>query len=250
MLSTYKRRHPASLRAFINPLVLMMSRTRVKAKLTLRHAEHRRPRGAVIYAVNHSNSLDVPLACRAAGRHSWVLVGKQRLYLSDRLFFCLNGTIWVDRKDKRDMQKAKDRILRHMEKGHSLIFFPEGTWNLTENLLMLPMKWGIIELAQKAKVPIVPMILEYSEDKMGCTAWIGEQMSVKGLSLADGITQLRDKMAEMRWQMWEEKGLYSRAEMDSETERQKLFQAVKDYPPMDWEYEESIIYSLKGNLNY
>ena len=56
---------------------------------------------------------------------------------------------------------AKAKILFYLRHGQSILWFPEGTWNLTDNLLMLPMRWGIIETADKAQAQIVPMAIQY-----------------------------------------------------------------------------------------
>lgn len=49
-------------------------------------------------------------------------------------------------------------------------------------------------------------------------------------------------MASLRWEAWEHKGVFSRQELNLEMERTKLYQAVTDYPPLDWDYEQSIIF--------
>ncbi len=41
----------------------------------------------VIYCVNHTNSFDIPITLQACNRHPIVLMGKQRLTPSERLFF-------------------------------------------------------------------------------------------------------------------------------------------------------------------
>ena len=140
------------------------------------------------------------------------------------------------------MHLAKDRIQEHLLTGKSLIWFPEGTWNLTDHLLMLPMKWGIINIAQKCQIPIIPIVLEYDSLQKQCNAHFGEPFKANGFSLQDGINALRDKMATLRWEAWEHKGVFSRQELNLEMERTKLYQAVTDYPPLDWEYEQSIIF--------
>lgn len=54
--------------------------------------------------------------------------------------------IFVDRKDKEDLAASKLAMTAYLRKGRSIIMFPEGTWNLTENQLMLPMKWGVVDI--------------------------------------------------------------------------------------------------------
>jgi len=88
--------------------------------------------------------------------------------LIDRIFFNLLGAIWVDRKNKKETAKVKDKILRYLKRGQSILWFPEGTWNLTENMLMLPMRWGIIEVAHKADGQIIPMAIRYDRKNKKC----------------------------------------------------------------------------------
>lgn len=227
----------------IHPIVMLLSKVKVRDTLMIqKQSSNVLKDSTVIYAVNHTNSRDIPLACRAAGKHCVVLIGKQPLFLSDRLFFWLNGAIWVDRKNKQDMNRAKEDILMVLRKNQSVIWFPEGTWNQSDNLLMLPMKWGIIDVAQKAGVKIVPISLEYEKEESRCNALVGNAINSDEYSLADGINYLRDSMASLRWSAWEAKGRFSRAEIDIDKERQSFRQDIEDYPPLDWEYEQSVIF--------
>jgi len=170
-------------------------------------------------------------------------LGKQRLGLSDWLYFVLNGVIFVDRKDKADMAASKDAMLAYLNQKQPLIIFPEGTRNLTENQLMMTMKWGIIDVAKKADAQIVPIVLEYDRESKKCYVRFGESITFAlDVNKAAAIGRLRDAMATMRWEFWEWKGIFSRATMDVDEERQKLFYSVEEYPPIDWEYESSCIY--------
>ena len=61
---------------------------------------------------------------RAIGRKNYTLLGKQKLYLIDRIFFNLLGTIWVDRKNKKETAEVKNKILRYLNRGQSVLWFP------------------------------------------------------------------------------------------------------------------------------
>ena len=105
------------------------------------------------------------------------------------------------------------------------------------------MKWGVIDVAQESGGQIVPTVLEYSREQKKCFARFGEPMVVsQDDSKTEAITALWDTMTAMRWAFWERNGLFSRAELDLDAEQKKLFYAVKEYPPIDWEYESSCIY--------
>ncbi len=56
----------------------------------------------------------------------------------------------MDRGNKQSTKYTKESLIKLLKQGKSILWFPEGTWNMTDNLLMLPMRWGIIEVSQRA----------------------------------------------------------------------------------------------------
>lgn len=180
---------------------------------------------------------------RVVPKRAYILLGRQRLRFADRLYFLLNGVIWVDRKDKVNREASKADMISYLNEGRSIIMFPEGTWNLTENMLLLPMKWGIVQIAQETGAQIIPTILEYDRDRKQCHISFGEPMLfLPSDEKAKAIAALRDTMATMIWNTWECRGLFSREALDIEAEVKKLEFSIEEYPTIDWEYEESCIY--------
>ena len=202
------------------------------------------PDRPVIYAVNHFCFADGPIMGRITPKRSYLFAGKQTLGFSHCLYFILNGVIFVDRKDKEDMAASKLAMSAYLNKGRSIIVFPEGTWNLTENQLMLPMKYGIIDVAQKTGAQIIPTILEYDRKQKKCfVRFEAPLVFSEEDSKAEAITVLRDIMATVRWEFWERKGIFNRAELDIEDERKKLCYSLEEWPNADWEYESSCIFT-------
>lgn len=240
-------RASSGLRNIIHPIVLLLTKTRVKYRIIMGKAPELLPNKPIVFAVNHTNSFDIPIAAKAIShsflRRCYVLLGKQPLWLSDRLFFFLNGVIWVDRKSKQEMSLVKNQIIDYLKGNQSIMWFPEGTWNLTDNLLMLPMKWGIIDVASKAGAQIVPVVLDYDRQAMTCHVRFGSPMAPdETADKADAIRDLRDTMATLRWDQWEKQGMLRRDEIDPEALRKDIFAALEEYPPLDWEYEKTIIF--------
>ena len=194
--------------------------------------------GNVIFAANHSNKYDIPYTCEAVSRHCYVLIGKQPLEPIDRLAFHLNGTVWVDRKDSTDKKRATDDMIMVLRKGANLIIFPEGTWNLTPSKPMLPLYWGVIDIARYSGKPIIPVILEYTDKK--CYVAFGSPMYIsQGDDKGEKIKELSDIMAALKWQIWEkyrDTGCNTAAEWDNEAKKR-----VTNYPKLDYEYECSVI---------
>lgn len=227
----------------IRPVLSLIASFRVPYKVVIEQPCYLLPNKPVIYAVNHFCFADTPIMGRITPRRSYILLGKQRLGFSDWLYFILNGVIFVDRKDKEDMAASKQAMSAYLNKGRSIVMFPEGTWNLTENQLMLPMRWGIIDIAKETGAQIIPTVLEYDREKKRCFVRFGVPMVFTPEdSKAEAIIALRDTLATMCWEFLERNGTYSRANLDMDFERKKLFYSVEEYPPIDWEYESSCVY--------
>lgn len=237
----------SQLRTLLYPFTLMLSKVRIKYQCKIVEYSDISKERPVIFALNHSNSFDIPVGGAAIWktyhRRCDVLVGKQRLWLSDRLFFFLNGAIWVDRKSKEDMRNAKTQLISRLQRGQDILWFPEGTWNLTDNLLMLPMKWGIIDVAMRAKAQIIPVAMEYDRNEMTVDVRFGAPIIPNPeTDKAEAIRTLRDAMASLRWICWQNHNTVLRKDLDIIQCRENMFQAVVEYPPIDWEYEQSIIF--------
>ncbi len=237
------------LRTAIYPLSILLSKTKVKYKIEIQNEYISINDKPIIFACNHSAFPDIPIALRAINKHCYTLIGKQNLAFADKIFFFLSGAIWVDRKDKTDTLKTKQRIIEYLKKNKSVLWFPEATWNLTDNLLMLPMRWGIIEVAQMANAKIIPMAIDYDKDKMLCRISFGEPFVAEDFTKQQGIINLRNIMATLRWDFISEQKS-KRNELDIHKEQEKLFQAVYDYPPLNWDYEKSCIYQFPNTTKY
>ena len=59
---------------------------------------------------------------------------------------------------------------------------------------------------------------------------------------SEKIRELRDTMATLRWELWEENGILHRSEISIEKLKKEMFAAIEEYPPIDWEYEQSTIF--------
>ena len=184
----------------IYPITMLLSRTKVKYKIIIENKYIPAADKSIIFACNHSAFPDIPIALRAINRHCYTLIGKQNLAFVDKIFFFLAGAVWVDRKSKESSAFAKESVVAYLKKGKPILWFPEATWNLTDNLLMLPMRWGIIEVAQRTNAQIIPMVLDYDRAQKVCRVRFGEALNAEAFtSKQQGIITLRDTMATLRW---------------------------------------------------
>ena len=117
-----------------------------------------------IYYANHNSHIDfillwssLPKEIRrrtrpVAASDYWMKDGFRRFLIQDTF---KGVTIQRDRKDQSDPLQPIKAVL---EQGYSIIFFPEGTRNLNDDIDLLTFKSGLFHLQQKfPKVEVVPV---------------------------------------------------------------------------------------------
>ena len=101
-----------------------------------------------LFVCNHSNMHDTPVAMEIIKRQAYVLADDEPRKSIVGLAFSINGAVWVNRNSTDSRTKAMRSMQEHLRKDHDLLLFPEGTWNGTDCLPMLPMSWSVVRLAK------------------------------------------------------------------------------------------------------
>ena len=108
---------------------------------------------------------------------------------------------------------------------------------------MMPMKWGIIDIAKSCDAQIIPAALDYDREKLVCSVKFGTLMFGADFeNKAEAIRDLWDTMATLRWDLMCGQTVLHRADITPEQLQQEMYRVIDDYPPLDWEYECSCIY--------
>lgn len=115
------------------------------------------PEAPFIICANHSSFIDIPCIYSMFDKY-FVFTGKKEIekWPLFRIFYTSGMNIIVDRKDKIKAAKSMRRMMAEIDKGNSLVIFPEGT--ITKNAPHLgEFKSGAFQLAIQKKIPIVPI---------------------------------------------------------------------------------------------
>lgn len=194
-----------------------------------------------IYLANHSSKWDFPIAASAIVRHVYVLIGKQPLNILDRIGFCINGAIWVDRKKSDSRKKCYGKMKSLLLKsGNSILIFPEGTWNLLPSTPMLPIYWGAIGLAMETGKPIIPLAMEYRDKQ--CYVLFGQPIYLqKNDNKKERADEVRDVLATLCWNIWDSLPHYKRSDIKPDEWDKEIEKRLKEYPKLKYEYEKSVI---------
>ena len=118
--------------------------------------------GPAIYCVNHTSFMDIPtLFLTAPG--FFTIIGKAELNNVPLFGFYFSRVyITVDRKKSQSRYQAYQDCLDSVDKGRSVVFFPEGTIPRDNPPEMIKFKDGPFKTAIEKQVPIIPVTLPYN----------------------------------------------------------------------------------------
>jgi 1-acyl-sn-glycerol-3-phosphate acyltransferase len=116
-----------------------------------------------LFIANHQSLLDIPIFLCLL--HKWYprFVAKKSLFTIP-LFgpaMARTGHLGVDRENSRQGMRDMQEAVHRLQRGESLVIFPEGTRGEDENALQ-DFQIGAFVIALKAKVPIVPVLIKGS----------------------------------------------------------------------------------------
>jgi 1-acyl-sn-glycerol-3-phosphate acyltransferase len=116
------------------------------------------PQGSCIVAANHSSYLDgVVLKAMLPPRFSFVIKREAADMPFIGLLLRRIGSEFVDRNDQGGRQRGARRVIKRAEQGHSLVFFPEGTFD--EHAGLKRFHIGAFVAAARGGMPVVPTII-------------------------------------------------------------------------------------------
>jgi len=125
--------------------------------LTVRGLEWLTP-GQCIVVSNHASYLDgLVFTAALPARFSFVIKREMSAVPLAGLFLRRIGSEFVERFDRQRGAADARRVLRNAASGHSLVFFPEGTFTRTPGLLKF--HTGAFVTASRAGCPVIPAVV-------------------------------------------------------------------------------------------
>ncbi|MGL9769794.1 MAG: 1-acylglycerol-3-phosphate O-acyltransferase [Sodalis sp. (in: enterobacteria)] len=124
-----------------------------------------------IYIANHQNNYDMVIAAYVVQPRT-ITVGKKSLLWIPLFgpFYWLTGNLFIDRDNKACAHNTLTKIIKSIKKRNiSIWIFPEGTRSRGRGLL--PFKTGAFYTAIAAGVPIVPICVSNTSNKIKLNRW-------------------------------------------------------------------------------
>lgn len=170
-----------------------------------------------IYACTHNYRMDFEVCFMTIQKSCWLFMGDpNETYKNfDGFLLWLNGVILMDTDHREDCHIGKETAVRLLQQGGSLLIYPEGAWNLYENLPVQKLFEGTAEMALRTGAKIIPMAMEQYGKRyvvntgkpMDPKEYCGYKESVQSFSLKEGkhdlTSDLRDALATLRWEIWD-----------------------------------------------
>ena len=112
-----------------------------------------------IFVVNHSSYIDwIILLASLPDFARFVAKRELESFKMTKIILQRLGTLFVERFDLHESVRDNERIAQKAQDGHSLIFFPEGTFFRAPGLL--PFHLGAFTIAVQSQLPVVPLVLK------------------------------------------------------------------------------------------
>ena len=191
-MASKKRKDETAFRIF-SPLLRLIFKIYYNPKIVNKEVIPKE--GPILLVCNHKHVFDQCFVIMATKRPIRYMAKKE--YFDGKLawFFKLAGCIPVDRTIKDEAAKAA--ALEVLELDGAVGLFPEGTRNKTNDLLLLPFKFGTVSMAQKTGATIVPCALtgDYCFRSKNLMLSVGKPFKVsKNMDLAEANDKLYKEM--------------------------------------------------------
>lgn len=156
-----------------------------------------------IFASTHSFVEDIILNIAYCDRHAYILIGTtDQLEHNPQMYAgAINGMIYVNKMNTASRKESVKKMVRVLQSGSSVILFPEGTWNNSENLLVQTLFAGPWLLANETRASVVPVAIFHEYDADTIFIRYGKPLALSGMEKIEALDLLRDQMATMMFEM-------------------------------------------------
>lgn len=121
-----------------------------------------KPKRPAVYCANHTSYLDIPLLFLTIPGF-FMIIGKSQLKKVPLFGFVFSRVyILVNRRNAKDAYASFLRCGKELDKGRSVVFFPEGTIPSHDAPKMGKFKEGSFKLAIEKKVELIPVTLPHN----------------------------------------------------------------------------------------
>ena len=206
-----------------------------------------------IFASTHYFNEDIITSLASIDRSAYALIGTTDQIDNNPLMYAawLYGLIYVNRNDAESRKQSILKMERILNSGSSIIMFPEGGWNNTENLLCQKLFAGPYILSQLTGKKVVAISNFSDPDSNEIYIMASDPIDMKNLSKEDALELLRDTMATMMYEQIEKHSVpYERSPYYEDIHLKHMENRRREYLKEKWTKdvwdEELTVYKPKN----
>ena len=205
-----------------------------------------------IFASTHYFNEDIIAGMAAIDRSAYALIGTTDQVDNNPLMYAawLYGLIYVDRNDPESRKQSVLKMEKVLNNGSSVIMFPEGGWNNTENLLCQRLFAGPYVLSQLTGKKVVALSTFSDPESDTIHIMASDPIDMTNMSKEEALELLRDTMATMMYEEIEKYSTpYERSKYYEDIHMQHMESRRKEYLKEKWSRdvwdEELTVYKPK-----
>lgn len=190
-----------------------------------------------IFASTHSCVEEVPALLGTIDRSVYSLIGTTDQLEHNPAIYAnwVTGMIYVDRMNEESRKQALPKMKRIIDEGSSILLFPEGGWNNTENLLCQKLFSGVYKLAKQTSSLVVPIstFKEYGSNNIYIN--FGNPINIAKYDKNEGLLVLRDNMSTLMYEQIEKHSTkIDRKKTDKNLRLQFMEERKNEYLSVKW----------------
>ena len=167
----------------------------------------------------------------------------------------INGLIYVNRNNNDSRHNSIAKMERILHAGSSILIYPEGGWNNTENILVQKLFSGPYILSCKTQIPVVPISIYNDEDGNKIYIKMGKPIELYEYEKEIALETLRDAMSTLLWKQIENHSdLLKRNNLHGDIHMQHMLKRRAEYLKVKWTKdvwdEELTIYTPKNIVDF
>lgn len=201
-----------------------------------------------VFAVSHIGKWDFEIINEVLKPHFHILASDFINMHGKFAGWAMNafGVIFVDEQDKEDRANSKKMMEAVLRQGDNMMIFPEAVWNLSENEIIYDIAFGAVDIAIATDSVIVPISME----QYGKRFVINIGTNFTPADKVDSTRELRDRMASLKYAIWEKEGIICRADVAYDYWDRFVTERISEWPGYDIHAQVTDVWIPKCKREY
>lgn len=225
------------IRRVVHPVVRFALKKSLGGKITVKNYPKLQKDTSYIFICTHSFVDEVQLILGTLDRSTYALTGTTHQLEHNPMFYMqwISGMIYVNRFSKESRSSAISKMKRILDSGSSMLIFPEGGWNNTENLPVMQLFASPWILAKETGCEVVPLSCFYEYGTKDYYISFGKPVDISKMEKDEALTVLRNTLAALWWDLIEKHAAsIKRSELGRNCRNDYMRQRCCEYRKAKW----------------